>query len=284
MENLEVTSFYKYIKLASPKKFQKAHQQYCSRLGIKGKVLVAKEGINGSISGTNTQINRYKKNLFRNPLFKGMVFKDTLAEGHPFRRMLVRLRPEIVSFSKKVDLRNRAKHVSPRLLNKWIERQQVILLDVRNDYESRIGKFADALTPNIENFRDFPGAVNQLKKFKQRKIVTYCTGGIRCEKASAFLREQGFESVFQLKDGILNYIRQYPDTHFQGRCFVFDSRLSVPSGTKNQKITTCDFCHVPSFTYINCRNVMCDKLFICCDNCMQTFNNTCSKRCRNLIS
>jgi UPF0176 protein len=139
-----------------------------------------------------------------------------------------------------------------------------------------------AITPQIETFKDFPKIAKQLKKYKDEKIVVYCTGGIRCEKASAFMKEQGFTSVHQLKDGILNYVQQYPDDHFEGRCFVFDSRLSISSGKSNEKISACDLCHVPSDSYINCRNVKCDKMFICCSNCKQSLSATCSKSCKSL--
>jgi len=276
-----VTSFYKYIKL-NPETFRKKHQTYCDKLGIKGKVLVAEEGINGSVSGKKEQINKYKKNLLKNKKFKGVMFKDTTAEKHPFKRMIVRIRPEIVTLGKKIDLKKSGRRISPTKLKEWIENEKIVLLDARNNYESRIGKFYGAITPNINTFRHFPTAVRKLEAFKDQKIVTYCTGGIRCEKASALLKQQGFQNVYQLDGGILNFIQQYPDTHFEGRCFVFDSRLSVPTGKSNGKITTCDICTINCDDYINCRNVKCDKLFICCGNCKNQFKETCSKKCRNI--
>jgi len=277
-----VTSFYKYVKIPRPESFRNRHLNYCTKLGIRGKVLVGAEGINGSVSGTPRQISKYKQNIRKNKLFKGVLFKDTDSVEHPFKKMKVKLKPEIVTFGKHVDMKKTAKHIKPSTLRKWMQNRQVVLLDARNNYESKIGKFTGAVTLNIDNFRDFPGIANKLKAYKQKKIVIYCTGGIRCEKASAFLKENGFSSVYQLEGGILKYIEQYPDSQFEGRCFVFDSRLSVPSGKKNSVITTCELCHVENAQYINCRNVKCDKMFICCNDCKQELRGTCSKKCRNL--
>ena len=276
-----VTTFYKYVRIPQPVEIQQQHAKYCKNLEIKGKILVSKEGINGAVSGSETQILKYKRYLKQNKLFSNVKFKDTFAENHPYKKMIVRLRSEIVTFGTQVNVKNSAEHVSPKTLKRWIEREQVILLDARNNYESKIGKFKGAITPDINTFREFPTVLRELDKHKNRKIVTYCTGGIRCEKASAFLKENGFSQVYQLDDGILNYIQKFPDDHFEGRCFVFDSRLSVPSGKKNETITTCDACHAPCGNYVNCKNVKCDKMFICCENCKKTLNNACSKKCKN---
>ena len=277
-----VTSFYKYVRMLRPVEFQQRHLRYCESLGIRGKILVSKEGINGAVSGSDAQMLKYKQHLKQNELFSGVKFKDTFAESHPYKKMIVRLRPEIVTFGTRVNVKNSAERVSPKTLKKWIEKEQVILLDARNSYESKIGKFKGAITPDISAFREFPKVLSELDKHKSRKIVTYCTGGIRCEKASAFLKENGFSRVYQLEGGILNYIQKFPDDHFEGRCFVFDSRLSVPSGKKNETITACDACHAPCGNYLNCKNVKCDKMFICCENCKKTLNGACSKKCKNV--
>ncbi len=280
MSRITVSSFYKYVEIASPLKFQREHQKYCNELGIKGKILVGKEGINGSISGAKEQIEKYKKDLIRNALFRDMKFKDTSTEKHPFKKTIVRVRNEVVTFKNNVDFSSRGEHLSPTILKSWIENNEdILLLDARNDYESSIGKFKGAITPKIETFSEFPKIVKQLKNYKNKKIVTYCTGGIRCEKASAFLKQQGFKQVYQLEGGILDYIQQYPDSYFEGRCFVFDDRLSIPSGPKNSLISYCEICHKPAGNYINCSNVKCDKLFISCDACEKEMEHNCSKKC-----
>ncbi len=276
-----ISSFYRYVEIKDPDNFQIKHQEFCNKLGIKGKVLVSKEGINGSISGSEEQIQGYKKEIIKNNLFKDLIFKDTLADSHPFKKTIVRVRKEIVASGLKVKLKNKGKYISPTELNKLIENNEdFILLDARNNYESKIGKFKEAITPNIETFKEFKKVIKYLDKFKEKKIVTYCTGGVRCEKASAFLKENGFNNVFQLNGGIINYINQFPDKYFEGRCFVFDNRMSIPSGTKNSEISFCDLCHVPCGRYINCANKKCDNLFICCEECNKDMKGTCSKGCR----
>lgn len=276
-----ISSFYKYSKISNPNLFRDKHQKYCNSLKIKGKILIAKEGINGTISGTKKQIQNYEKNLKKNKLFKDIKFKHTISKIHPFKKTIVRVRKEIVTSGLKVNLNKKAEYVSPKELNNIIDKQKdIILLDARNNYESKIGKFKNALTPNIETFKQFKKIKKDLLKFKNKKIITYCTGGVRCEKASAFLKENGFKNVFQLEGGILNYIEKFPDKHFEGRCFVFDNRMSIPSSKKSKEISICELCHVNCSHYINCINVKCDKLFICCNNCEKKFNHACSKKCK----
>ena len=275
-----ISSFYKYTKLSNPNLFRDKHQKYCNFLKIKGKILIAKEGINGTISGTKKQIQNYEKNLKKNKLFKDIKFKHTISKIHPFKKTIVRVRKEIVTSGLKVNLNKKAEYVSPKELNNIIDKQKdIILLDARNNYESKIGKFKNALTPNIETFKQFKKIKKDLLKFKNKKIITYCTGGVRCEKASAFLKENGFKNVFQLEGGILNYINQFPDKHFEGRCFVFDNRMSIPSGENSKEISLCEICHVPSGRYVNCVNMKCDKMFISCVDCSKKLKSFCSKKC-----
>lgn len=274
-----VTSFYKYVKIINPVYFRDKHEKFCNSLAVKGKILVAKEGINGSISGNKEQIEKYKKELLRNKLFKDIKFKDNLADSHPFKKTIVRIKKEVVTSGLKVNLKNKGKYISPEQLNNLIETKEAIIVDARNNYESKIGKFKNALTPDIETFKEFKKVPKLLSKYKNKKIVTYCTGGIRCEKASAFLKEKGFKNVLQLEGGILNYINQFPDKYFEGRCFVFDNRMSIPSGPQSKEISYCEKCHVPSGTYVNCSNVNCDKMFISCEECSKKMKGACSKSC-----
>lgn len=279
-----VTSFYKYVNIKNPEKFQKEHQEFCNQLCVKGKVLVAEEGINGTVSGTKEQIDSYERELKGNVLFADMTFKRTITEEHPFKKTIVRLRKEIVTSGLNVDMKNVGERITPKELKEMYDKKgDFIILDARNDYESKIGKFHNAITPELEAFRDFKKVARQLTKYKKKKIVMYCTGGIRCEKASAYMKEKGYEKVYHLKDGILNYIEQYPDTYFEGRCFVFDNRLSITSGEKTKDIAVCNKCHVPCGRYINCANIKCDKMFICCEECDNEFRHTCSKTCRGIV-
>ncbi len=282
MEKLIVTSFYKYVNLYNLEIFQKEHLDFCNKIGIKGKVLIGNEGINGSISGNKEQIKEYKKKLKSYKEFSDIKFKDTESNYHPFRKTIVRIRKEIVTSNFNVDPTKTGHHLSPKELKKMYDKKEdFVIIDARNNYESKIGKFKNAITPNIDIFRDFKKVVPKISKYKNKKVVLYCTGGIRCEKASALLIKKGFKDVSQVDGGIINYINQYPGTYFEGRCFTFDARLSVETG--NKEISICEKCHKPCGEYTNCANIKCDKLFICCDECKQEWYNSCSKNCRNSV-
>ncbi|MEK6939354.1 MAG: rhodanese-like domain-containing protein, partial [Nanoarchaeota archaeon] len=152
-------------------------------------------------------------------------------------------------------------------------------VDARNDYEFEVGRFKDALKLPIQNFREFPQqAIKELKQYQDKKIVLYCTGGIRCEKASAYLKEQGFPQVYQIEGGIINYVNQLPDTYWEGGLFVFDDRLVSDLGSP---ITFCKMCEKDCEQYTNCHNLDCDRLFICCEDCQAKMNKTCSDECKN---
>ncbi len=283
MVNLVVSSFYKYVNLNNVESFRKEHQEFCNKLNIKGKVLVSAEGINGSVSGTKEQIEQYEKELLNINDFSGIKFKRSLSDFHPFRKTIVRTRPEIVSSGFGIDASNVGKHLTPlELKNLYDNNADFIILDARNDYESKIGRFKNAIIPNIETFREFPQILPQLEQFKDKKIVMYCTGGVRCEKASALLLKHGFKDVNQLQDGIFNYIEKFPGTYFEGRCFVFDDRLSIPTGEDVKDLALCEKCHIPCGEYTNCMNPSCNKLIIFCKDCREEWNNTCSKSCRNI--
>lgn len=282
MQEIIVSSFYKYVDLENPEKFQKEHQEFCTNLGIKGKILVAEEGINGTVSGTKKQIEKYEKEILNNKVFEDIKFKRTKTNEHPFGKTIVRLRKEIVTSRFDVNTKKVGKYISPSELKRMYDnKEDFVIIDARNNYESKIGKFKNAITPKIETFREFPKIIRGLKQYKTKKVIMYCTGGVRCEKASALLIKEGFWDVSQLKDGILNYTEQYPNTYFEGRCFVFDNRLSI--GSENTKdISLCEKCHTPCGEYTNCKNKKCDKLFICCNKCRKQFKNTCSGKCKKL--
>src|SRR3989344_2380033 len=274
-----VSSFYKYIEINNLEGFQIKHLDYCKALGIKGKILIGKEGINGSISGTKEQINSYESNLKKNKIFKDLDFKHTSSASIPFRKIIVKIRKEIVTSGLNVNLKNKGKYIEPSKLKELLDKKEdLILLDARNFYESFVGKFKNAITPKIKTFKEFKRVPKLISKYKDKKIVTYCTGGIRCEKASAYLKEKGFKNVFQLHGGIINFINQFPNTYFEGSCFVFDNRLTIPTGTTD--ISSCAHCKTPSARYINCNYRDCDEMFICCEKCDLNHNHQC-KSCIN---
>lgn len=272
----QVLLYYKFIPIPQPNKEVSSHKEIAAKIGLTGRVLIGPEGINGTIEGTRSQLQQYTAYLDSHPLFSGMVFKSSLSDGHAFKKLKVKSRDEIVTLGKQVDLRKTGKRISPEELHRVLENQEdVVLVDMRNEYESRIGKFRDSVVVKTENFRDLPGEIKSLENLKNKKVITYCTGGIRCEKASALLVEQGFKDVSQLEGGIFKYGEKYPDGFFEGKCFVFDQRMSVSFSEKAKTIAKCEHCNSPEDRYLDCANLSCHRLTICCQSCEQKFGGLC---------
>jgi len=277
---IHVILFYKFTEIDNPESFVESHMDFCKSESLLGKILVAKEGINGSLSGSKTQIEKYKSHLTSQEQFSDIVFKEETSTFSPFKKMIVRVKKEIIRMDRELDLKKTGRYISPEeLLELYESGEDFIMLDTRNNYESHVGKFKDALTPDIENFRDFPDALKAFEDKKHRKIVTYCTGGIRCEKATAYMIEQGFTDVYQLRDGIINFCQQYPDTIWEGKCFVFDQRLISDVDPEGGTISKCVWCDEPTDRYINCKNPLCDDLIVMCENCGSINRGCCSEEC-----
>jgi len=274
-------SFYKYVKIEDVLRLQKSQLELCKSLQLKGRILIGEEGINGSVCGAEESTERYKQKMKNSPLFSDIEFKEQATEKPAFRKLFVRVRKEIVHSGLDVDLKNTADFISPKELKARLDRnEELALVDVRNAYETRIGRFRNARVLSIRNFRDFPNAVNEIKDLKDKNIVAYCTGGIRCEKASAFLKKNGFKNVLQLKGGILRFGKEFPDTYWEGKCFVFDDRLAIQINQKNSEpLTECIWCCKKCDDCLNCHNIECDKLFICCEECREEYSKSCSEEC-----
>ena len=284
MKDFSVLLFYKYVYVSDPEQFADEHLKWCTEHGIKGRVYVAGEGINGTVSGQIPDIEKYKRNLKSYPQFNDIIFKEDRTDGHAFLKMHVRTRKEIVNSSLKGTSPDKGgKRLTPEKLLEFYESgKDFVIVDARNGYESMIGRFKGAVTPRIKNFREWPKAVEDLKEHKQRTVVTYCTGGIRCEKASAYLVEQGFEDVYQLDGGIVTFTKKFPDTYWEGGIFVFDERRVVePNSRPDLKHgSECYFCGKPTSYYINCHNLDCDKIIVTCRECKIENGYCCSDECR----
>ena len=285
MSKFKIISFYKYVEVENPEGLAKEHLNWCMKNEIKGKIYLAKEGINGSVFGDDEAITKYKDHLKSFKIFDNIWFKETPTDQIAFKKMHVRVKDEIVNSGlQETKLENTAPKLTPeQLLNFYEGGKDFVIVDARNWYESKIGKFKNAITPQITHFREWPKVVESLEEYKDKTIVTYCTGGIRCEKASAYLREHGFKDVYQIDGGIINYIQQFPDTYWEGGMFVFDDRKVVEPNTKEElKYTaSCHFCNKPTSYYINCHNLDCDKIIVCCHNCKVQNEYCCSDECRN---
>jgi UPF0176 protein len=285
MSNFKVLLFYKYVQVKNPDLIVNEHLEWCLQNDIKGRVFFAKEGVNGTVSGTIENIQKYKSHLTSYPEFKDLWFKEDNADDQAFRKMHVRLKSEIVHGDlKDVSIEHGGKRLSPEeLLRLYEEGKDFVIVDARNWYESKIGKFKNAITPPMKNFREWKKVVDEdLKEYKNKTVVTYCTGGIRCEKASAYMVERGFNDVYQLDGGIVNFIKKFPNTYWEGGMFVFDERRVVNPNSKEElkHIAQCHFCGKPTSYYINCHNVDCDKIIVSCHECKVKNQYCCSDECR----
>jgi UPF0176 protein len=279
-----VLLFYKYTYLENPEKFAEEHLQFCRDNNILGRIYVAQEGINGTISGNAAEVEKYKAKLTSYKEFSDIKFKEDISDKPVFKKIYVRVRDEIVN-SGLGELNNRTggKRLKPEeLLDFYRSGKEFVIIDARNNYESRIGKFHKAVTPDMENFREWTSVAEELNYLKDKTVVTYCTGGIRCEKASAYLIKKGFKDVYQLDGGILNFTKKFPDTYWEGGIFVFDERrvINPNSDEKLRYISNCFFCGKPESYYINCHNIDCDKILVSCHKCKVENEYCCSDECR----
>lgn len=218
-------------------------------LDIKGTILLSTEGINLFLAGTQKHIDLFFTHLDTYPEFKALTKKLSSSHEQPFTRMLVRIKKEIISMGcpEIQPEKETAPHLDPETFRQWYQnKKQMLVLDTRNDYEVELGTFDDAIDLNIESFRDFPAAVKQLSDAdKAKPIVTFCTGGIRCEKAAQYMLNLGFKEVYQLDGGILNYFEQCGGDHYRGECFVFDKRVAVNHQLQETQTTQCFACRMP---------------------------------------
>ncbi|HEY2420671.1 MAG TPA: rhodanese-related sulfurtransferase [Neobacillus sp.] len=282
-----VLLYYKYVAIENPQDVTKEHLQFCNELGLKGRIIIAAEGINGTVSGTKEQTDAYMKYMNEHPLFSGTIFKIDEATEHVFKKMRVRFRPELVTLRLEDDvnpLEQTGKHLKPKEFFEQMKKEDTMVIDARNDYEFDLGHFRGAVRPNILNFRDLPQWIRENKKtFEGKKILTYCTGGVRCEKFSGWLMQEGFEDVSQLDGGIVTYGKD-PEVQgelWDGQCYVFDERISVPINHKEKVIVGKDyFSGEPCERYVNCANPECNKKILCSEENEHKYLRSCSHECR----
>ena len=254
MESYLTTTFYHFVRIEEYKKLQPIIQDFCNKNSIKGTILLASEGINGTLSAYEKNINdfhRFIKNdeQFKNK-FKSIAHKESWAKKNPFYRMKVRIKKEIVTLGVKgiSPTKKVGKYVKPGDWNALISDPDTIIIDTRNSYEVDIGSFKGAVNPKTNSFRELPHFIdNNIEKYKGKKIAMFCTGGIRCETATSLLIEKGIENVFHLQGGILKYLEKIPEEKslWQGECFVFDQRVAVTHKLKQGKYNQCFACRHP---------------------------------------
>lgn len=282
-----VLLYYKYTDVEFPAREVKAQKELCTRLGLKGRIILATEGINGTIAGSRQGCQAYMDYMNEHELFHHIDFKISHCQGEPFPRMRIVEKEEITRLGKspqEVSYKDAGLHLSPQQAHELIKHNKdLIILDARNRYEAEIGRFTGALVPDIENFRDFPGYIDKNQDlFKDKEVLMYCTGGIRCERASAYLKSKNSaRAVYQIAGGIERYTQAYPDGYFRGKNYVFDGRISIP--VNNDILGSCKLCNIPADDYYNCVYAACNKQLIICKACYAQHNATCGSSCKKAI-
>jgi len=249
-KNIKIIALYLFTNLDNYEFMQKPLKEFCVAREIMGTLIISEEGINGTVAGTEKNIDELIALLQRDERFTGLEWKTSWADEQPFYRMKVKVKKEIVTIGRNdADPREVVgQYVDAEKWNDLISDPEVILIDTRNDYEIELGTFQNAVNPNLDNFRQFPEYVKQnLDPKKHKKVAMFCTGGIRCEKASSFMLQNGFENVYHLKGGILKYLEnvQKEQSMWDGECFVFDNRVAVDHDLKESNYTLCSGCRMP---------------------------------------
>ena len=260
-------------------------------MNLKGRIIIASEGINGTVEGAIENTQKYIDEMREIPEFADIVFKRSEGTGMAFSKLSVKVRKEIVSayMPELTPDKVTGKYLEVDELHKWFEEgREFYIVDMRNDYEFVSGHFEGSVFSGMSNFRDLKSVAKKLDHLKNKTIVTVCTGGVRCEKASGFLVANGFNDVYQLKDGIQTYMEQYPNQHFKGKLYVFDGRMLVGFNTdspEHEVIARCILCDSLSENYVNCSNDLCHKHCIICENCRdsETGGYFCSGGCSDAV-
>jgi len=284
-------SFYKYAKINDPKKFRDELFIFWDSIDVLGRIYIAKEGINAQLSLPEVNLEIFIDHLnsisFLNKVRINIALKH---ETKSFLKLKIKVRDKIVADGlndDSFDVTKKGIHLNAKEFNKLMNEKNTIVLDMRNHYESEIGHFKNAFCPDVDTFRDSLDAIeDKLKDHKEDKnLLMYCTGGIRCEKASAYFKHKGFKNVYQLEGGIIEYARQVKnkqlENNFIGKNFVFDERLS--ERISEDIISNCHQCGAPCDSHTNCQNVNCNLLFLQCDTCKEKYKNCCSTDCVDIL-
>jgi predicted sulfurtransferase len=280
--------FYKYVEIPNAQELVYWQRKLCIKLGLKGRIIIAHEGINGTLGGSVDAINSYKNSMLAHPLFAEIDFKESPGSDEVFPRLRIVVKKEIVNLGidpSQLSARNAGTYVTPAQAHELLTHKpkDLVILDCRNKAESNVGTFVGAVPSNTTYFREFPEFVDKnVDLFKDKQVLMYCTGGVRCERGSAYLKSKEVaKEVYHIKGGIHRYLEQFPDGHFRGKNYVFDARLTVAGNA--EILGNCLLCHQACDEYTNCINAACNKHFICCGSCLNLYQNACGSICHELV-
>lgn len=279
MAENRILLYYKFAPIADPTAVMMWQRALCEKLGMTGRILISEHGINGTVGGSLKACKEYMKTTKSYPAFKGMEFKISEGGAEDFPRLSVKVRKEIVTFGvpEEVQVDQRGVvgggvHLKPEQLHQLVEDrgEEVVFFDGRNAMEAEIGHFKNAIVPNVKTTRDFIGELESGKydELKNKPVVTYCTGGIRCEVLSALMKNRGFKEVYQIDGGIVRYGEKYGNEGlWEGSLYVFDRRMHMEFGEGAKQLGKCRQCAAPTHKYVNCANQACRELILLCENC-----------------
>jgi UPF0176 protein len=289
----KILLFYRFAPLADPQAIRLWQKALCEKLQLHGRILISTHGINGTLGGDIKNLKVYVKETRSFTSFKGTEFKWGDGGRESFPKLSVKVRDEIVTFGAANELQvdehgviGGGTHLKPEQVHQLVDERgdDVVFLDGRNAYEAAIGKFKNAVVPDVRTTKDFITEIEkpEYEKLKDKPVVTYCTGGIRCEVLSMLMKKRGFKEVYQLDGGIVKYGRQYGDEGlWEGSLYVFDGRIGTKFSDKAKDIGTCIHCTTKTSNYINCANKQCNKLMLVCDDCRQ--RTACSEDCISMV-
>lgn len=274
----KVILYYKFTPITDPDMTVRWQRELCTRLDLKGRILISKHGINGTLGGELENLLEYKREMNRSVIFKGIVYKWSDGDGSEFPKLKVKAKSEIVAFDAADEIEvtekgvvNGGTHLKPDALHKLVKErgEDIVFYDGRNMYEAQIGKFKNAIVPSVKTSRDFKKDLEEgeIAKHKDKPIVTYCTGGIRCEILSAMMKNRGYEEVYQIDGGIVKYGEKFGDDGlWEGKLFIFDNRMQIGFSDKAKDIATCEVCGAKTSHLVNNTNVR-RQLHVMCEKC-----------------
>ena len=281
----QVLLFYKYVAIEKPEELKASYLLLCEKHQLKGRTIIAHEGINSTLEGTRENTEKFLQEFLQDTRFSDMQIKRSVSEGKSFPRLSVKVRNEIVGtrFPKEVDpTKKTGIYLKPEELREWYEKgKDFVVVDMRNSYEFESGHFKNSIDPGMTASRELPEKIATIKEqVKDKPVLTVCTGGVRCEKMSAYLLHEGFKDVYQLDGGMHSYMEKYPGKDFLGTLFTFDDRLVMDFGGKREVIGKCKRCNALNEQYQNCANAECNMLFLICNDCMSSEGpGFCSEKC-----
>lgn len=284
-----ILAYYHLEPIQDPHAEVAMHKRFFSSRDVTCRIYISEQGINGQMSAARNDAIAYIEWMHQRSDFKNIKFKIHPYHEHVFPRMTTKYRKKLVAIDEHINLSERGEHVSPAQWRKMLEEPQdgTVLIDVRNDYEWKVGRFSGAELPPCETFREFSEYADKLKEQKDPKttpVMMYCTGGIRCELYSVILKERGFEKIYQLDGGVIGYGLDQGNKHWEGKLFVFDDRLAIPISDDENGTTvigTCHHCGQSNDSYYNCANMDCNHLFLCCPECLKKYAGCCCSECLN---